>query len=74
MTTYKYKPKDKIHIPTDWTGEQAKIVWEFLVEEIGRAIWDVYDQKLTEAIEKEETLLERAARGEDEFANDDYPF
>lgn len=55
MTTYKYVPKDKIQIPTDWTGEQAKIVWEFL-EEIGTAIWDVYGERIDEATENEESL------------------
>jgi hypothetical protein len=72
MTTCKYKPRTNIDIPTDWTGEQAKIIWEFLVEEIGTAIWNVYGDRIERVIEKEETLLECAARGE--LSEDDYPF
>ncbi len=70
MTTH--KPRTSIDIPIDWTGEQAKIVWEFLVEEIGTAIWNVYGNRIDEAIQREETRLELAARGE--LSDDDYPF
>jgi predicted HAD superfamily Cof-like phosphohydrolase len=72
MTTYKYVPKTKIEIPADWTGEQAKIIWEFLVEEIAEAIYNVYGDRIERAVEKEETLLDRAAC--DELTDDDYPF
>ena len=66
-----YKPRTKVEIPTDWTGEQAKSVWEFIVEEIGEAIYNLYGERIERVIEKEETLLEQAARGE---LSDDYPF
>jgi|GEM_PF-3276396 len=72
MTTYKYKPRTSVEIPTDWTGEQAKIIWEFLVEEIAEAIYNLYGHRIERVIEKEETLLERAARAEP--TDDDYPF
>ena len=72
MTTFKYKPRTKVEIPTDWTGEQAKIIWEFLVDEIAEAIYNRYGRQIERVIEKEETLLERAARGE--LTEDDYPF
>jgi hypothetical protein len=71
MTTYTYVPKDKIHIPKDWTGEQAKAVWEFL-EEICTAIWDVHDLKLLDAFQKEESLLERSASADDRLIDDDH--
>jgi len=67
-----YKPRTKVEIPTDWTGEQAKIIWEFLTEEIGRAIYNLYGERIERAIEKEETLLEQAALGD--LSNNDYPF
>ena len=66
-----YKPRTTVEIPTDWTDEQAKIIWEFLTEEIGWAIYNLYGERIERAIEKEETLLEKAARGE---LPDDYPF
>jgi hypothetical protein len=72
MTTFKYKPRTKVEIPTDWTGKQAKIIWEFLVEEIAEAIYNLYGEQIERVVEKEETLLERAARGE--LTDDDYPF
>lgn len=71
MTTYKYKPRTNIDIPTNWTGEQAKIIWEFLSEEICGAIYNVYGKRIEREIEKEEFLLELAARDE---LDDDYPF
>jgi hypothetical protein len=73
MTTFKYVPRNKIDIPKEWTGDQAKAVWEFLVEEIGSAIWNVHEKSILEAMEREETMLERAARGE-LTDDDDYPF
>ena len=66
-----YKPRTKVEIPTDWTGEQAKIIFEFLTEEIAEAIYNVHGERIERAVEKEETLLEKAARGQ---LTDDYPF
>ena len=72
MTTFKYKPRTKVEIPTDWNPAQAKIIWEFLVEEIAEAIYNLYGKQIERVVEKEETLLERAARGD--LTDDDYPF
>lgn len=71
MTTTKYKPRAVVEIPTDWTGKQAKAIWVFLSEEICGAIYNVYGKRIEAEIEKEELLLELAARGE---LPDDYPF
>ena len=73
MTTFAYALKDKVRIPQNWTGEQAKLILEFL-EEITTAIWDVHDQKLIKAIQKEKSLPIRAARGIDHLNEDDLPF
>lgn len=74
MTTYTYVPKDNIQIPKDWTCEQAKFVWEFLGE-ILTTIWEVHENRILEATEREDFLLERAARGDDyKFTDEDYPF
>lgn len=72
MTTCKYKPRTKVEVPTNWTDEQAKIIWEFLTEEIAEAIYNLYGDRIERVIEKEETLLERAACGV--LPEDDYPF
>ncbi len=72
MTNFKYKPRIEVEIPTDWTGEQAKTIWEFLTEEIAGAIYNVYGDRIEQAVEKKENLLERAARSE--LTEDDYPF
>ncbi len=72
MTTTKYKPKTTVEIPTNWSGAQAKIIWEFLVEEIAEAIYNRHGDQIERIIEKEEYILERAARGE--LTDDDYPF
>ena len=72
MTFY---PKNKIYIPTEWTGEQAKAVWE-LLDDITSAIWDVHEKGILKAMHIENSMLERAARGEhhEPFDEDDIPF
>jgi len=72
MTFYK---NNKIHIPTEWTAEQAKAVWE-LLDDITSAIWDVHEKGILKAMHIEDSMLERAARGEDHepFEEDDIPF
>ena len=71
--------QEKLHIevpiPKDWTGNQAKTVWEFL-ENIMEAIWDAHGDEIDEAIETEEHRLLAAARGETlkEYQDDDFPF
>jgi hypothetical protein len=62
--------RDKIYIPEAWTGEQALAVWEFL-EEIGSAIWDVHEKGILKAMNIKESMLIRAARGDDDFDDDD---
>ena len=68
--------KEKLHIevaiPKDWTGKQAKTVWEFL-ESFMEAIWDVHGEEIDEAIEDEERMLLTAARGQP-VPSDDFPF
>ena len=69
--------KEKLHIevtiPKDWTGKQAKTVWEFL-ESIMDAIWDVHGDDIDEAIEQEERTILAAARGQPINPPDDFPF
>jgi len=68
--------KNKITIPKNWTGDEAKIVWEFL-ENIIVAIWNVHFNALDEAIKRENALLERTPGGDDihrRITDDDYPF
>lgn len=67
--------KDRVCIPTEWTGDQAKTVWEFL-EEIGSAIWDVHEEEMLKAVERENAMLLRAARGDDpdSIEQEDLPF
>ena len=70
---------EKLHIelaiPKDWTGKQAKTVWQFL-ENIMEAIWDVHGDEIDEAIEAEERRLLAAARGQplEKLQDDDFPF
>jgi len=63
----------RFHIPPDWTGEQAKAVWE-LLDEISTAVWDAHEEKILDAMNREETRLERAARGDDPPDDSDFPF
>lgn len=67
--------KENVHIPTEWTGEQAKAVWEF-IDEIGSAIWDAHEEEILEAADREQTNRARAARGDDPDATEqqDFPF
>jgi len=57
--------EEKLHIevpiPKDWSGIQAKIVWQFL-ESIMDAIWEVHSDQIQEAIEFEESVLMNASR------------
>lgn len=73
MTTFKYKPKTSVEIPSDWTADQAKAVWEFL-EEICSVIWDVHDKKLVEAFMDDGSLPEPPKDDNDDPFDDDYPF
>ncbi len=66
------KPHNEVAIPEEWSGEQAKTVWEFL-ETVMEAIWDVHGNKIENAVESEERLLLDAARGEP-TTPDDCPF
>ena len=72
--------KEKLHIeltvPKEWTGREAKAVWEFL-ESIMEAIGEVHADEIDEAIEAEQRYLLAAARGElsqEEIDDADYPF
>ena len=69
--------KEKLHVeltvPKDWTGKQAKTVWEFL-EFIMESIWDVHGEEIDEAVEDEERLLLAAARNKPVIPSDDFPF
>jgi hypothetical protein len=60
----KYIPKDKIQIPPDWNGDQAKALWEFL-EEIATAIWEIHEDAILKAFDKENAFLEQAARDDE---------
>jgi hypothetical protein len=70
---------EKLHIelaiPKDWTGKQAKTVWEFL-ESIMDAIFEVHGDDIDEAIEVEQRRLLAAARGQPlkKQHDDDFPF
>ena len=46
MTTFKYRPRTTIDLPKEWTGNQAKAVWELLVEKIGSAIWNIQEESI----------------------------
>lgn len=61
-------------IPSEWSGDQARAVIE-LLDRIAAAVWDVHEDEILASINREETRLERAARGDDEHpGNDDFPF
>lgn len=70
-----YIPKNKVHIPSEWSGKQAMAIWEFL-EEIATVIWDVHERGILDAMHIDNSLLERAARGDnhDCMDEDDIPF
>ena len=55
----------KVTIPLEWTGEHALTVVDFL-DEISTAIWEVHDQKIVDAMNKRELLLENPIPDEDE--------
>ena len=63
----------KIHIPPEWTAEQAHAVVEFL-DDLSTAIWEIHEDKILEAMTKKETLLIKAARGEEDGCLDDDEF
>jgi len=67
---------EKLHIevpiPKDWTGIQAKIVWQFL-ESLMDAIWEVHSDQIQEVIELEESVRRSASQNNPE-KSDDYPF
>ena len=70
----------KILIPSNWTGDQAKAVVDFL-DEISSAIWDTHESKIMSAMNLDESLLERAAKTDDASSEivrldsyDDLPF
>ena len=55
----------KVTIPPEWTGEQVLAVIEFL-DEISTAIWETHDQKIVDAMNKHESLLEHPILDEEE--------
>ncbi len=55
----------KVSIPPEWTGEQVLAVVEFL-DEISTAIWETHDQKIVDAMNKRDWLLEHPIHDEDE--------
>lgn len=65
----------EVPIPKDWTGEQAKTVWEFM-EAIMEAIFEVHGDEIENAIETEQRRFLAAARGEPlkQYQDDDFPF
>ena len=67
---------DKLHIevpiPKDWSGIQAKIVWQFLDTTMD-AIWEVHSEQIQEAIQFEESVQMIASRS-NHIKTDDYPF
>lgn len=62
--------KDKVYIPTEWTGEQALAVWEFL-EEIASAIWETYERGILKALNIKDEMILRAAPGDDLYDDDE---
>ena len=72
MTFYQ---KDKVYIPTEWTGKQALAIWEFL-EEIATAIWEVHETGILKALHIENSMLEPPDHGDDHdcMEEDDIPF
>lgn len=70
---------EKLHIevpiPKDWTGKQAKIVWEFL-ESIMKSVFEVHGDEIDEAAELEQQRFLAAAREQslELKPEDDYPF
>ncbi len=60
----------KVSIPPDWTGDQANAVIE-LLDDISTAIWEVHEKKIIDAMHRQESMLERAARGEDDEPHPD---
>ncbi len=59
----------KVQIPSDWTGEQAKAIVD-LLDEISTAVWDTHESAILDVIKRKESLLERAAGGVD----NEWPF
>ncbi|MCP4602135.1 MAG: hypothetical protein GY847_16730 [Proteobacteria bacterium] len=55
----------KVTIPTEWTGEQATAVVEFL-DEISTVIWEAHDHKIVDTMNKRESQLEHPIPDEDE--------
>ena len=41
----------KVTIPPEWTGDQAKAVWEFL-EELSAQIWQLHEEGILQAAQK----------------------
>jgi hypothetical protein len=62
----------EVTIPKDWTGIQAKIVWQFL-ESLMDAIWDVHGDQIQESIQFEESVLQNASQIHP-GKTDDFPF
>ena len=48
---------ENVSIPNDWTGEQAKVVVDFL-EEICHAIWCLHERPILEAYELQQDKLD----------------
>ncbi len=68
---------EKLHIeltvPKEWTGKQAKIVWEFY-DSIMEAIWEVHGDEIIEACEEEQKCFSDCTNSKLSKKIDDYPF
>lgn len=63
----------KFPIPSHWSPEQAKAVWEILYD-LSDAVWNAHENKILDAMHHQQSMPEPPATGADDFDDDDIPF
>lgn len=65
----------EIPIPMDWTGDQAKAVWEFFGT-LAAAVWDTHEEEIIEVFEDEilEAEMKQKCKINYPKSKDDIPF
>ena len=63
MKLYRF---ENVSIPTDWTGEQARAVVDFL-EEICHAIWLIHERPIIEVYERQQDMLDSIIDDDDQM-------
>ena len=71
----RHRFSSSIHIPMNWTAEQATAVID-LLDEISTVIWNLHDEKIIEEMRKNQILSEHAEYDMDDPdpLDDDIPF